>query len=207
MAGRFTSASSQYLSGGSAPVTAVPLTICAWFRIATNGGSGVICAVGDATTHCRLSVAAGQVQALSLGGVTGISLTTGSVTVAGGWAHCAAVFAGSSSRTAYLNGVAATTNTTVVTHNAFSETLIGARRLTTIGQFIGGDIAEVGVWNEALTAEEIAGLAKGFSPAKIRAASLVYELRLIRTIQDLRRGLAMTNNNGVTIAPHPRIIG
>ncbi len=206
MAYLFANASSQYLIGGSAPVTAVPLTISAWFRITTDGGSGVICAVGDATTHCRLGVAAGQIQALAQGSSTGISLTTGSVTVAGGWAHCAAVFPGNASRTAYLNGVSGTTNTTIVTQNAFNETLIGARRITTLGQFIGGHIAEVGVWNATLTDEEIAGLAKGFRCRMIRPQSLRFDLRMIRDLQDLSRALAMTNTNGATVSTHPRII-
>jgi hypothetical protein len=144
---------------------------------------------------------------------TGAPNASSSTTVAntvGTWYHAAAVFLGSGSNvTGYINGVAGTPATnTGTTLTTLDRLVVGARLSAgTPGLFFDGDIAEVGIWNGALTADEIAGLAKGFAPAKMRAASLVYELRLIRTIQDLRRGLVMTNNNGVTIAPHPRIIG
>lgn len=121
--------------------------------------------------------------------------------------HIAAVFSSTTNRIGYINGAAGTANTTSVGTATPDRIVVGARLNSAFSQFTNGDIAEVGLWNGALTAAEIAGLAEGFSPAKMRAASLVYELRLIRTIQDIRRGLAMTNNNGVTIAPHPRIIG
>jgi hypothetical protein len=72
--------------------------------------------------------------------------------------------------------------------------------------FFNGDIAEVGVWNVALTADEIAGLAKGFRCRMIRPQSLRFDLRMIRNLQDLSQGLAMTNTNGATVSNHPRII-
>lgn len=205
MAYLFASASSQYLIGGSAPVSAVPLTIAAWFKPTASGAGGAICAVGGVTDHCRLSLSSGQVQALSQGSSTAISLTSGSIT-AGQWAHCAAVFSGTASRIAYLNGVAATENTTNCTQGAFSETLIGARRITTLAQFISGDIAEVGVWNVALNADEIAGLAKGFPCRLARPSSLQFYSRLIRIAMDIRGGITLTNTNGATVSKHPRII-
>jgi hypothetical protein len=205
MAFLFASASSQYLIGGSAPVSAVPLTIAAWFRPTASGASGAICAVGGVTDHCRLSLSSGQIQALSFGSASPQSSTSGSIT-AGQWAHCAAVFSGTASRIAYLNGVAATENTTNCTQGSFSETLIGARRITTLAQFISGDIAEVGVWNAALTADEIAGLAKGFPCRLARPSSLQFYSRLIRNAMDIRGGIALTNTNGATVSDHPRII-
>jgi len=74
------------------------------------------------------------------------------------------------------------------------------------GAYANGDIAEVGVWNVTLTAEEIAGLAKGFRCRMIRPQSLRFDLRMIRDLQDLSQALAMTNTNGATVSPHPRII-
>lgn len=206
MAYLFTSASSQYLIGGSAPVTAVPLTIVAWFKLTASGGGGSICAVGDATAHCRLSVATGQVQALCTGSTTANATTSGSAS-GGVWAHGAAVFSGTASRTAYFNGAASTPNTVSVTQNTFNEILIGARRLTTLGQYFGGDIAEVGVWNVVLTAAEIAALAKGIAPHRIRPQNLVFYPRLIRGLVETRRRLALTNTNGATVSTHCRIIG
>ena len=66
-------------------------------------------------------------------------------------------------------------------------------------------MAEVGVWNVALTAAEIASLAKGMTPDKIRPQNLVFYAPLVRNLIDQKGGLALTNNNGATVANHPRV--
>ena len=68
-----------------------------------------------------------------------------------------------------------------------------------------GRIAEVGLWNAALTASEIASLADGMTCDKVRPQSLVFYAPLIRDLQDLRGGLSITNNNTATVANHPRV--
>ena len=68
-----------------------------------------------------------------------------------------------------------------------------------------GLIAEVGIWNVALTAEEIASLADGMTCDKVRPQSLVFYAPLVRDLQDQKGGLTITNNNGATVANHPRI--
>ena len=68
-----------------------------------------------------------------------------------------------------------------------------------------GLIAEVGIWNAALTAAEIASLADGMTCDKVRPQSLVFYAPLVRDLIDQKGGLAITNNNGATVAPHPRI--
>ena len=71
--------------------------------------------------------------------------------------------------------------------------------------FADARIAECGIWNAALTAAEIASLAKGMTPDKIRPQSLVFYAPLVRNLQDVKGGLAITNNNAATVAAHPRI--
>ena len=68
-----------------------------------------------------------------------------------------------------------------------------------------GDIAEVGIWNIALTADEIASLAKGITCDKIRPQSLVFYAPLVRNLQDVKGGLTITNNNGATVSNHPKV--
>lgn len=68
-----------------------------------------------------------------------------------------------------------------------------------------GDIAEVGVWNVALTAAEIASLADGMTCDKVRPQSLVFYAPLVRDLQDVRGGLTITNTNTATVANHPRV--
>ena len=70
---------------------------------------------------------------------------------------------------------------------------------------MGGAIAEVGIWNAALTAAEVASLAKGMPCDKIRPQSLVFYAPLVRDLIDQKGGLAITNNGGATVANHPRV--
>lgn len=65
--------------------------------------------------------------------------------------------------------------------------------------------AEVGIWNVALTAAEVASLAKGMTCDKIRPQNLVFYAPLVRDLQDTKGGLTITNNNTATVANHPRV--
>lgn len=65
--------------------------------------------------------------------------------------------------------------------------------------------AEVGIWNAALTASEVASLAKGMTCDKVRPQSLVFYAPLVRDLNDQKGGLTITNNNAATVAAHPRV--
>ena len=66
-------------------------------------------------------------------------------------------------------------------------------------------MAEVGIWNAALTAAEIASLAKGMTCDKIRPQNLVFYAPLVRDLIDAKGGRTITNNNAATVANHPRV--
>jgi hypothetical protein len=85
------------------------------------------------------------------------------------------------------------------------DLFVGTRPAPTLGGFFTGDIAEVGIWNVALTAAEIAPLAKGMTCDKIRPQNLVFYAPLVRDLIDQKGGLTITNNNGATVATHPRV--
>jgi hypothetical protein len=68
-----------------------------------------------------------------------------------------------------------------------------------------GDIADVGVWSVALTADEIKSLAAGMTCDKVRPQSLVFYAPLVRDLVDVKGGLTITNNNTATVANHPRV--
>jgi len=98
------------------------------------------------------------------------------------------------------------TNTTNRTPAFLAETVIGARRVSTIlGAYFNGKIAEVGIWNAALTAQEVASLAKGMTCDKIRPQSLVSYVPIVRELIDQKGGLTITNNNGATVDNHTRV--
>jgi hypothetical protein len=211
MAYLFTSASSQAIhNASSAPVTAFPLTIAAWVKCTSFGGQAVCISNGAGLVQVSIN-ASGQATAFARDDSQAQQFTATTATTAattGTWNHIAAVFASASSRTAYLNGVASATNTSAITNSiaAYNRISIGSRFVGARDSFFNGDIAEVGVWNAALAANEIAGLAKGFRCRMIRPQSLCFDLRMIRDLQDLSRALAMTNTNGATVSTHPRII-
>ena len=74
-----------------------------------------------------------------------------------------------------------------------------------LGDGLTGRIAEVGIWNAALTAAEVASLADGMTCDKVRPQSLVFYAPLVRDLIDVKGGLTITNNNTATVAAHPRV--
>ena len=100
------------------------------------------------------------------------STTTGALT-ANTWAHCAGVWSSSSNRVAYLNGTAATANTSNVTPTSLTTTLLAARRNTTVGLYLNGQLAECCIWSVALNDAEIASLAKGQRAIQVRPDSIL----------------------------------
>jgi hypothetical protein len=215
MARAFTSGSQQWLSTASAPVTDVPLTLCCWAKC--NAQFAGLVSVGAETSatsghYYRLSVNTdGTVGAFSAAGAAiaaNAAATTSSFTN-GTWFHAAGVFSADNSRTVYLNAGSSVSNTNSVNvdPSLVTEVRIGRRHLL-IGNetgFFTGDIAEVGIWNAALTAAEIASLADGMTCDKVRPNALVAYFPLIRDLNEIRGGLAVTNNNSATVANHPRV--
>jgi hypothetical protein len=207
MAFNFTSANSQYLTTASTPVSAYPITLACWFR-SNLAASTCAVSINAVTTQSRINMFILNTGAVNLGvSSTGnaASATTTTTATANTWNHAVGVCASSTSRTVYLNGGGDATNTTSVDISGFSQIAVGARHAGSWGGFYNGDIAEVGIWNAALTAAEIASLSKGFTPDQIRPQNLVFYAPLVRDLQDARGGLAITNNNSATVANHPRV--
>jgi hypothetical protein len=199
----------QYLRRASAPVTAVPLTMACWFNhdLLQDASLCSVSNIGGAGTWFGLFTGLTGVVFASTtsSGNQANAITTATYTT-GSWNHCCGVFSAINSRTIYLNGGNAVTNTTSRTPSNVAETIIGSRRAGGIfGSYFNGKIAEVGIWNAALTANEIASLAKGMTCDKIRPQSLVFYSPLVRDLIDQKAALAITNNNGATVTQHPRV--
>jgi hypothetical protein len=201
--------SNQYLSTASAPVTAAPLTLACMARPSATGTSAYL-AIGNTTTGERfqiaLNVSGAGVAAQTIAGGSTNTATVGAIPSANSWLHAAGVFSASNNRVAYLDGVVGTANTASSTPSGINSLYVGARNSGGgIGLYFNGAIAEVGIWNAALTAAEIASLAKGMTCDKVRPQSLVAYFPLIRDLTEIRSGLAVTNNNTATVANHPRV--
>ena len=198
------------IEAASAPVTAVPLTIACWFR-PTSSAAAVICSVGvsGATDRFQMSaipatpvinattVQGGTAQAASLN--TAIALNT--------WHHGAAVFSAINSRQVFLNGAGSTVNTGSATPSGLNRFNISGAYAPSLTARFTGAVAEVGIWNVALTADEITSLSKGFPCRLVRPSALVFYSRLIRNVMDIRNGVALSEiGTGTTVSDHPRII-
>jgi hypothetical protein len=209
MAYEFVAASTQYLVTSSSPVSTEPLTLACWALKDTTSNNMMIALTDSAnagTTIGLLSTGGALVNAR----VTDVNTetSTAGVSVTGTWFHAAGVFNSTSSRTAYANGVAGSANLNLQAPTATDRICIGVRgRGTPIAptQYHDGLIAEVGIWDVALTAAEIASLAAGVTCDKVRPQSLRFYAPLIRDLQDVRDGLTITNTNGATVADHPRV--
>lgn len=204
---------SQYLLASPAPATGHPMTLAAWCRPTSMTGTRTVIAVGQtpAATRHRNQIVMLSTGALRLACVSSSTATvdTTATSTTNTWVHAAGVVTSLSSRTIYMNGASAVTNaTTIAAYNTFTEMGIGAQQgstASTYENFWTGDLAEVGVWNVALTADEIASLGKGVTCDQVRPQSLVFYAPLVRNIGDIARNIALSNVNTATVANHPRV--
>lgn len=202
--------SADYFEVGSAVATAAPLSMACWFNPDNTTAALALIAVGVSGGSHRFqlaivgSAAGDPVRASAIDAGTGDANTSTGYS-AGAWQHAAGVFASTTSRSAFLNGGGKVTDTTSVSPSGLNITDIGVRWSGTRGLFFAGLIAEVGIWGAALTDEEVSALAKGVSPLKVRPQSLAFYAPLIRSVQDVRKGVAITTAVSPTVAAHPRI--
>ena len=181
----------------------VPATLACWARPSVSPARNMNLIVSRVSASASFGIAfeaSGVFAAYS--GSSSYSFARISGVNAATWHHCAGVFASASSRVAYLDSVASAEQTT--------QQVTSGLATVDIGNFNGvdllnGRIAEVGIWNVALTAAEIASLADGMTCDKVRPQSLVFYAPLVRDLQDVRGGLTITNNNTATVANHPRV--
>ena len=215
MAYSFTAANSQSLATASTPVSTTPCTLACWYRTTSTTNATALVVLQDANGQSRIQIGTNgiaspkrAIQAIALDS-NGVIATVGQNETsysANTWYHGAAVFASTSDVYAYFNGSAGIrVGAGSVVVSGIDQILIGARFTTSLGSYHDGQIADVGVWNAALTAAEIASLAKGMTCDKVRPQNLVYYAPLVRDLIDQKGGLAIANNNGATVANHPRI--
>ena len=215
MAYNFTAASSQHLTTGQTPVTAAPLTLVCWGRASSINATQSLVSVDQTGANSRFTLfllnSDNKLYFTTVGNSSaqGVGQIAGSASVsANTWFHAAATISSNRlARRSFLNGTLVgqsqgSNDPGTSTPNSIS---IGSRIATTQVAFFNGDIAEVGVYNTVLDDSEIASLAKGMTPDKIRPQSLVFYAPLIRDLIDAKGGSTITNNNGATVANHPRV--
>jgi hypothetical protein len=217
MAYNFTAASSQSLTAPISTETRITgaITLAAWIKSTGvyNSPVGRVMSRGSAAVDGRAYTleinSSGQVS--SNMNPTGLAannfLTTGTTVVGTNARHVAATFSPSTFSRVYLDGSQNAERTSGVPASIADIGSYGLQfgGLPGSSIFFNGTIAEVGIWSAALTAAEVASLAKGMTCDKIRPQNLVFYAPLVRDLIDQKGRLTITNNNGATVATHPRV--
>lgn len=153
----------DYASTSDIPVAAAPLTMMAWVYTTSNTVISNVMMIGDASAadhwfalNLRGDVGGDPVEAQARDGSTGAARTGGTYSI-NTWHHVAAVFSSTTSRTAYLDTIPSTPDTTAITPAGLDIFSIGELRDSSpSGNWIGGRIYDARVYNRALTRDEIA---------------------------------------------------
>jgi len=208
------SGSGQYHVTSSTPVTQSPLTMACWFNSDSATATQVLCSVAHSTStglvyftlEAAGAIAGDPIRHRSRNGPTGtVDSTTGYT--AGQWHHACAVVASTTSRAAYIDGGSKGTNSTSVSSSSALDRIgLGCLAIQTATTLTNGRIAEVGIWNVALTDDQVLSLARGYSPLCVQPQGLVFYAPLVRNVQDVRGGLTLTATGSPTVADHCRII-
>jgi hypothetical protein len=208
---RGTFSSGNYFSRASAVVSGPPFTIQAWWYMTGWAADfQLVCQIGrSSSTDHRHNIAVGD-AAEPL--VTCYSRSTGSdrsaITISASdhnkWNHHLGVWRASNNRQVYFNGVAGTADTTSINPTSLNATSIGIQTNGSNEPASAMRIAEVAIWDIDLGADDIAALAKGFSPLLVRPDRLVEYMPLVRSDWSKSGAFSATGTPGVQ--DHPRII-
>jgi hypothetical protein len=196
----------------TAVVSNEPFTFAAWVYPTSFATTSTIVSIGSGASSgesWRLGIdtsGQGFVDKLFTGASpSGVSRMASAMTV-NTWNQLTGVFTSDTSRTVWQNASAATVDTTSVTDFTVNRTSIGIQAGNlSAPRPAAARIAEVAIWNIALSSDDINALSKGFSPQLVRPQNLVLYVPLIRNVGDLRNSLALTTT-GTTVADHPRIL-
>jgi hypothetical protein len=207
----FTASSSEYLQSTSPPVTAYPFTLACW-AYHTNTGNAVCLGLSDASRTNGWAWIGLDTDHSARGGTFGSGnqagyLNSTTTTTINTWAHICTVNAATDDHRIYLDGGGKNTNSTTAPLNSIDNISVGMMRDSSPGYAFDGLIADAGVWDVALSDDEVSMLAVGYSPLFVRPQNLVFYAPLYRD-EDFDRvgGVILTAYNTPTIAAHPPLI-
>lgn len=213
MARLFDDGDSEYLEVDSAPVLTETLSMACWFNSDDTGANQGLVYIGDSgsTTHrFQLMIRGGTggdpvIARARDPGADGEAATSSGYS-ANTWHSALATFTNDTSRAAYIDGANKGTDSTDVAVVGPDRISVGRAGDASPGDYMSGMIAEVAVWDVALTDGDALILAAGFSPLFIKPENLVFYAPLVRTDEDRIGAIGLVAVNGPTVATHPRII-
>jgi hypothetical protein len=208
MAYNFVQANSSRIIVTVPPVTALPATLSAWIRpdATATGNRSIVVLSGSDELVLRIG-SNNKVQARLVfnNGSDILTISTVGTVTAGAWTHAAARVGLSGSMVqvvANIDGAINDGGQGSYTQAAFLAGQIGSFGGTNT---FGGDIADVGIWNTALSDAEIVSLSKGITCNKVRPQSLRFYAPLTRNLVDIKGSRALSAIGSPTVSNHPRI--
>jgi fibronectin-binding autotransporter adhesin len=163
----------QFFTHAAPVVSTMPLTLVGWVNSDTDASSQSILGIsGTSVEQYRImlsgNVAGDPVRALKTqAGVIVTSVAAG-YTV-GVWTHAAGIFTSATSMLAYKDGVAGTLQATSSTPGVLTRTNIGVNADT--GNLLNGRIVHCAIYNVALSGADIAELAAGVLPIRLKSGT------------------------------------
>lgn len=212
MARNFVKASTQWLDASS--TRSVPLTMAIWLKTTDFTNTNVMmdwraAGFSGPDEHYMLIRGATTDKLCTDDNVSAGAFgeAAGSVPPSGTWFHSCSVWAASNDRKIYLNGTLSGSDTANVVIGTTVDLSFG--RLQAGSNYFDGDQAEPCFWSVALSAGDIATLAKGFNPRRIRPQYLLgaggQHWRFFSGGGFNSPMGSVLTNHGTTGSQHPRI--
>jgi len=193
-----------------------PLTLSGWCKPDAIDDHDAIISIGNSATTYPVASLNLRANGYAIADVKsrGVNAEASSASQysADEWQHFCAVFTSNTSRILYMDGVAGTESTTtadVIGSN--SNRLSIGEYATTWNREMNGHVADCAIWNVALTASEVAILAKGYTAIQVRPESLVSYYPLVSDFLDVMGENLLSfgtdaSATGPTYSAHTRII-
>lgn len=209
--------SNDRLTGTFTSTYGDPITLACWFKITAHPGAiDSLLAVGNSSSSNNNSYALRTVTTADRYGAVVVGNSGGTdqanVTKAGienTWTPFIGVFSGDSQRDCYVSDQTAGNTTANAVADAIQFIRLG-ESFTAANDYT-GLLAEVCVWNKALSAGEIASFLAASAPTGIAAANLIGYWALsqngVLTNEGIDTGGDLTASGAVFSSDHPTITG
>lgn len=173
----FVNGGSNWLTSATSPVSTYPFTLAGWARLDDLTNNPNLFTVVGASTDCGIQVQTTTGKIITYASNAGADSTISTTALtAGVWGHFCGVFASATDRRSFCNGAGKATSSVNKALSSMTRVNLGAWANSGVaGGGFGipkGAYAEMGLWNVALADEEVAALAAGVSPLRIRTANL-----------------------------------
>jgi hypothetical protein len=197
----------------TASLFSYPFTVNFWFYPTVSAmGTLIMFILHNTTDNQRFTV---QVNTTTTRLQFNAFTTANAIATAGAnyttnaWNMATAVGTSSTSRTIYINGGNAVTNTTSRVITTPTRWLLASNYSTSIIPQYEGRISEVGIWNAALTTADINSLYAGMRSSSVNPQNLKVYAPLIRDISDQTSSTTSFSNTltDTIVAVHSRRYG